>query len=431
MPEMIIMPQLGESVVEGTVGKWLKKEGEQVAKYEPLLEVITDKVDTEIPSPAEGVVLKITVPEGQTVKAGTVIAWVGQAGESIPEGAPTVVATHGAPTPVVEAPPQAKIEAVAEKAAAPVAPTRAPGASPVVAKMAAEHGIDLSQVRGTGEGGRVTKKDLEKYIQEMKEPWAPREQEPGVFFREPTMAAPEAPPAAVVGVAPAEEVVELSHMRKAIAEHMVKSKRTAPHVTTVFEVDLSNVVAYREAHKDEFQRREGIPLTYTAFFVLAVVHGLKTVPQVNASFTEDNKIVIKRQINIGVAVAIEEGLIVPVIKKADEKTLARIAREVYDLATRARERQLTPDDVQSGTFTITNHGVSGSLFATPIINQPQAAILGVGAIQKRAVVIEGDAIAVRPMVYLSLTFDHRLLDGAIADRFVSFVKEYLEKFQGV
>ncbi len=388
MATEIKMPQLGESVVEGIIGKWLKKVGDRVEKYEPLLEVITDKVDSEIPSPAEGVLLKILVPEGETVKAGTVIALLGEEGEE-------EVTPSPAPAPAEEA--EAR-------------PRRPPRISPVVARIATEHDVALSQVKGTGRGGRVTKKDILRFIEE-REKAAPAPARP-----------PEAPPP-VPG-----EVIQLTPMRRTIAEHMVRSKHTAPHVTTVMEVDMSRVVAFREGHKEEFRRREGFNLTYTPFFVQAVVAGLKAVPIVNSTFTEEG-IVVKKEINIGVAVAVEEGLIVPVIKHADEKSLLKLAREVNDLATRAREKRLSPDDVQGGTFTITNHGVGGSLLATPIINQPQAAILGVGAITKRVVVVD-DAIAIRPMCFLSLTFDHRVLDGAVADRFLARVKDYLENFRG-
>jgi len=393
MATEIRMPQLGESVVEGTIGRWLKHVGERVEKYEPLLEVITDKVDSEVPSTAEGVLLKILVPEGETVKAGTVIALMGEEGE-VPEEA-------------IPLPPPRPAEEEAGR------PARV---SPVVARIAAEHGVDVSQVPGTGRGGRVTKQDILRFIEEREAamPEAP-----------PTPPAPEAPEAlpAVPG-----EVIELTPIRKAIAEHMVHSKRAAPHVTTVMEVDMSRVVAYREAHKEEFRRREGFNLTYTPFFVRAVVAGLKAVPIANSTFTDEG-IVVKKAINIGVAVAVDEGLIVPVIKNADEKSLLKLAREVDDLATRAREKRLKPEDVQGGTFTVTNHGVAGSLFATPIIHQPQAAILGVGAITKRVVAVD-DTIAIRPMCYLSLTFDHRVMDGAVADRFLARVKEYLEGFSG-
>ncbi|MBI3361558.1 MAG: 2-oxo acid dehydrogenase subunit E2 [Chloroflexi bacterium] len=412
----VIMPQLGESVVEGTVSKWLKREGETTKEFEPLIEVTTDKVDTEIPSPATGTLLKIYVTEGTTVRAGTLLAYVGQAGESLPEGVPAV-----APQPAH---------------AARVAPSPLPSAtqdlgfiSPVVAKIAAEHGVDLAQVKGTGQGGRVTKKDVLAFVEgrgAIPTAEIPAWEQPGYgeLFR-PTEEvfglAKTAAPTPAPGTA-----IPLSNIRKSIAEHMVRSKHTSPHVTSVMEVDMSRVVAHREAQKAIFAR-DGVNLTFTAYFVVASVAALKQYPIVNSSWGAD-KILLKKEINIGVAAAIDEGLIVPVIKDADRKSLLKIAAELNDLAQRARNKQLKPDEVAGGTFTITNHGVAGSLFATPIINQPQCAILGVGVIEKRVKVID-DAIAIRPMVYLSLTFDHRILDGAIADYFLAKVKEALEKWR--
>jgi len=435
MATQVIMPQLGESVVEGTVGKWLIAEGEEVKEYEPLLEVITDKVDTEIPAPASGVLLKILVPEGATVTAGTVLAYIGQPGEALPEAPGAVSAAH----------PQPEAEKVAE-----AEPTGGDGRrrkrpagrgviTPVVARIAAEHGIDLASadIQGSGRGGRITKKDILAYI-EQRQAAAPAREAPapweqpgtGELFK-PTEEITPAPTAEAAPPTAPTEVVPLTPMRKAIAEHMVRSVRTAPHVTTVMEADMSRVVAYRERRKGEFQRREGLKLTFTPFFIQAVVEGLKAVPQANSTFTDEG-IVLHRQINIGVAVALETGLIVPVIRDADQLSLSGLQRAVTDLADRARTRQLKPDEVQGGTFTITNHGVSGSLFATPIINQPQAGILGVGTIQKRPVVVtvEGvDSIAIKPMCYLSFTFDHRIMDGAVADRFLAKVVEVLEHWK--
>jgi 2-oxoglutarate dehydrogenase E2 component (dihydrolipoamide succinyltransferase) len=422
------MPQLGESVVEGTVGKWLKSEGEQVDKYEPLLEVVTDKVDSEITAPDSGYVLQIYVEEGETVQAGRLLAYIGGDGESFPlPGSPEaleVVAPHGAePESALAAAPVAEREAKLEK-------PRVSGVrvSPVVARIAAEHDVDLSRVTGTGRDGRVTKKDILRYI-EVRDATLPREQEPGEFFHPPGERAPEPVPEAVEAIpsAPAAapgELLTLTPMRKAIAEHMVRSVRTSPHVSTIFEVDASRILAHRAAHRAEYTQK-GVRLTFTPYFVLAAVAALKAVPVVNSTFTDEG-IQLKREIHIGVAVAIDEGLIVPVVKNADEKSLLGVAREVNDLAHRARVKRLQPDEVQGGTFTITNHGVSGSLVALPIINQPQAAILGVGTIQKRVIVLENDAIAVRPMVYLSLTFDHRIMDGAVADRFMMVLKQTLE-----
>jgi len=448
MATALRMPQLGESVVEGTVGKWLKAVGDEVEKYEPLLEVITDKVDSEITAPDAGTVLQIYVEEGTTVLAGRLLAYVGRPGERFPAPdspeALEIVRPHGAeeepvpplePAPAPTAEPSSRAFGVSAQSNA---QTEGPKKlkemgvrlSPVVARMAAEHDVDVTQVVGTGRDGRVTKQDILRYI-ETRAATLPREQKPGEFFHPPGEKAPEAvpPPAPPQVPAPAPAVTPgelLPHtpMRRAIAEHMVRSVHTSPHVSTIFEVDGSAIVAHRNAHKDEFAAT-GAKLTFTPYFVLAAVEALKAVPLVNSSFT-DAGIRLHRQINVGVAVAVEEGLIVPVLKNADEKSLLGVAREVNDLAQRARDRQLKPDEVQGGTFTITNHGVSGSLVAMPIINQPQAAILGVGMIQPRVVVIENDAIAVRPMAYLSLTFDHRILDGAVADQFMRVLKQALE-----
>ncbi|MFQ5945647.1 MAG: dihydrolipoamide acetyltransferase family protein [Anaerolineae bacterium] len=421
----ITMPQLGESVTEGTVGSWLVKEGEKVEEYQPLLEIITDKVDTEFPSPASGVVLRILVTEGETVAVGTLLAYIGEQGEEVPEAAPA----EPAPAEPVAAEPEPAAAPRPEPATAAPSP---PGRrfSPVVARIAAEHGVNLVDVSGTGRGGRVTKKDILAYVELMEEPWRPREVEAGLFFREPGKPAEEgeerrAPERPATSAEPG-EVLRLTPMRKAIAEHMVRSKQTSAHVTTVFQVDMTRVQSHREALKNRFQQQEGVPLTYTTYFVEASVAALKEVPIVNATLTEDG-ILARKEINIGLAVALEEGLIVPVIKNADDKSSRRLAREIYDLANRARNKQLVPDDVAGGTFTITNHGVAGSLFATPIINQPQAAILGVGAIEKRPLVID-EAIAIRPAAYLSLTFDHRIFDGSVADRFLAEIVRYLESY---
>jgi 2-oxoglutarate dehydrogenase E2 component (dihydrolipoamide succinyltransferase) len=409
------MPQLGESVVEGTVGKWLKAEGETIEKYEPLLEVITDKVDSEITAPDTGTVLKIYVQEGETVPAGRLLAYIGTEGESYPEPASReateIVAPHGAGL-------------VPERIAAPASPTQPPAAridttgmrtSPVVARIAAENSVDLGAITGTGRGGRVTKKDILGYIA-ARDAAQPRGEDAAEIE-----SAPSPSQAGVPG-----ELVPLTPMRAAIAEHMVRSIRTSPHVSTIFEIDATRIREHRAAHDHDYTQL-GVRLTLTPYIVLAAVAALKAVPIVNSTFA-DAGIQFKREINIGVAVALPEGLIVPVIKNADEKSLLGVAREVNDLAQRARDKRLTPDEVQGGTFTITNHGVSGSLIALPIINQPQAAILGVGAIQERVVVVGGDAIAVRPMAYLSLTFDHRILDGAVADQFMLVLKGALESW---
>ncbi|UCF28679.1 MAG: 2-oxo acid dehydrogenase subunit E2 [Chloroflexota bacterium] len=421
MPTQVIMPQLGESVDEGTISKWLKDIGDEVKEFEPLLEVITDKVDTEIPSPAEGTVLAILEAEGTTVNAGTLLAWIGSAGEKIPEGE--------------ELPPETLVSTVEtisqepEVYSDPPAHVKMPGRdndlgfiSPIVAKISQEEGVDLKQVQGTGQGGRITKKDVLAYLEQRRQaaPAVRDEIHPVVEVSggEDLIPTQEAVPG---------EILPHTIVRRSIAEHMVRSKRTSPHVTTVMEADLFSVVAHRQANKDLFSQ-DGVNLTFTAYFISATVNALKEYPIVNSSWQDDG-ILIRKDINIGMATSLgEEGLIVPVIRNADRLSLLGLARAINDLAYRARSHQLKPAEVQGGTFTITNHGTSGSLFASPIINQPQAAILGVGAIQKRVVVIN-DAIAIRPMVYLSLTFDHRILDGAIGDYFLAKVVESLQAWK--
>jgi 2-oxoglutarate dehydrogenase E2 component (dihydrolipoamide succinyltransferase) len=439
MATKVIMPQLGESIVEGTVLQWLKAEGETIDEFEALLEVETDKVVTEIPSPAGGTLLKVYVEVGQTVGVGTVLAMIGEPGEKVPEMVEVVEVEQVAREKVSEpaAPPVAKVEAGKSKALGFI--------SPVVARIASEHSVDLAQVRGTGRDGRITKKDILAHIETGGEaapsttaPW----EEPafGELFR-PTeevfgkseTATPDAdaPSSLTPGT-----VHPLGHLRRSIADHMVRSSHVSPHVTTVMEVDLSRVVAHRKSNKETFAR-DGVNLTFTAYIVIAVAEALKALPIVNSSWGDEG-IILHPDVNVGVAVSLgERGLIVPVVKNADQKSLRGIASEVNDLARRARADQLLPDEVQQGTFTITNHGVSGSLFATPIINQPQCAILGVGAIQKRAVVVEdksltgeiSDLLAIRPMMYLTLTFDHRILDGAVGDQFLNIVVTKLENWQ--
>ncbi|MEO7909970.1 MAG: dihydrolipoamide acetyltransferase family protein [Roseiflexaceae bacterium] len=427
MPTDIKMPQLGESVTEGTVGRWLKQPGERVEKYEALLEVTTDKVDTEVPAPVSGIVREIAVPAGTTVRVGTLLAVLddevaGQADQQASRQADQV---------------QTLVPSAALLAASPSNLFT----SPVVARLVAEHSLDLGKISGSGQGGRVTKQDVLRYLdhgrrtkdegrrtKDEEPPFDPAqgrrtkgEEQPRTDTRPAAPAAFELPDDA--------EIIPISPIRRAIAEHMVRSRQIAPHVTTVFEVDVSRIVAHRERHQADFER-QGVKLTYTPYFVQAAAAGLQAVPVVNGSYTEA-EIVMHRRIQIGLAVALDEGLIVPVIRDSDEKNLLGLARAVNDLSTRARTRRLKLDETQGGTFTITNHGVGGSLFATPIINQPQAAILGIGAIQKRAVVISHDgvdAIAIRPMCYLSLTIDHRIMDGAIADQFMTVIKGFLERY---
>ncbi len=449
MPVKVLLPQLGEGVIEGTVSRWLKAEGETVEENEPLVEVSTDKVDTEIPAPASGVVLKILVPEGTVVPVGGLMAWIGEPGEAIPEEegpSPQAVA------PAPEAPPPgdgaSETTSVSQPQVAPTSTTAPvprvevhyrPGRhpqlgfiSPVVAKLANEHGVDLSLVKGTGLGGRITKEDVLAYLAQR--PAVP-EAAPAAEAAPPTVTVTPAGPAGIkpkpIPTLPGDTVVPLDRIRKSIAEHMVYSKYTAPHVLTVFEADLSRVMAHRKANKEAFAQA-GVRLTFTPYFVYAAAQALRAYPVVNASWS-DQGIVMHRQVNIGMAVSLgEDGLIVPVIKNADELSLLGLARAVNDLAERARNRQLQPDEITGSTFSITNHGVTGSLFAFPIINQPNVAILGVGAIKKRPVVITdewgNDSIAIRPMVYLSLSFDHRLIDGAVADMFVAKIVEVLENW---
>ncbi len=417
MATQVLMPQLGEAVEEATITKWLKSEGDTVEEYDALVEVNTDKVDTEIPAPVSGTLLKIMQPEeGASVEVGMILAWIGEPGESIPEGdsAPKMDVQEeiqeAAETPKVAATP--KTDSVLS---APLGRDHDLGfISPVVAKIAAEHGINLQQVQGTGLNGRITKKDVLAFIDSGKAPTSQT----------------TAPPSALAPTLPG-TIIPHNNIRRRIADHMVMSKRTSPHVTTVFEADMSKVVAHRTVNKDAFAR-DGAKLTFTAYFVAATALALRAFPNVNSSWSDEG-LILHREINIGMATSLgETGLIVPVIKKADDLSLLGIARTVNDLANRARNKKLQPDEVTGGTFTITNHGVSGSLFAMPIINQPQSAILGVGKLQKRVIVLEDnlgyDTIAVRPMVYLTLTFDHRILDGAVADYFLAKVVDTLENW---
>ena len=432
MPTKVIMPKLGESIVEGTVTGWLKGEGDKIEEYESLLEVETDKVTTEIPSPAGGTLLKILVPVGETVEVDTVLAWIGEPGEEIPVTGEKVSHDH-------EPHEKPDSESITDEPVIqhPAGRDEDLGyISPVVARLAREKKVDLSKVKGTGMDGRITKKDVVNYIKEHTgeaEAAVPIWETPadGDLFRPTEMvftkqAEEPAPvsrdePSVVPG-----ETIPLSPIRKRIAEHMQQSMRTAPHVTTVMEAEMSRVALHRESAKRE--AGSGVHLTYTAYFLAAIVAGLKAVPLANSSWT-DAGIRVHKQINLGMAVALPSGgLIVPVIKHADELSLIGLAKKINDLAERARSGKLEPDDVQNGTFTLTNHGTAGSLFATPIINQPQSGILGAGLIQKRPVVVN-DAIAIKPMVYLSYSFDHRILDGASADSFLAQVVHALENWQ--
>lgn len=458
MPTNVVMPQMGESVAEGTVVRWIKRVGDTVERDEPLFEISTDKVDAEIPSPAAGRLIEIRVKEGETVPVDTVVAVLAQPGEAAAEAATEAPAAGGAPagTEAATAPPgtgplgEAGAGSGSEAALPAGQPTppaelsdealrdhlRRTRSSPLVRRIAREHGIDLTRLRGTGVGGRVTKADILKHLEGVRAeaavagpaPAGPQAPAPGPAPIVPP-AAPGAPAGqtAVPAFRPGEavEIVPMSVMRKRIAEHMVLSQRTSAHVYSVFEVDFHRVARIRDEKKAEYERA-GVKLTYLAFIAKAVCDALRRVPVINASIDGDN-IVYKKEINLGIAVALDWGLIVPVVRHADEKSLLGLGRAIQDLAARARAKQLRPEEVQGGTFTITNPGVFGTLFGMPIINQPQVAILGVGAIEKRVVVID-DAIHVRPRAYLSLGYDHRLIDGAVADEFMSHVKRSIEQF---
>jgi 2-oxoglutarate dehydrogenase E2 component (dihydrolipoamide succinyltransferase) len=415
MPTEVMMPQLGDSVSEGTVSKWLKREGERVEQFDPLLEVSGDKIDTEIPAPVSGVVLKIMTPVGQLVKAGVCLAVIGEAEQVVNE------------EPALS-PPTASIQGASTSNGHLAEYTGY--VSPVVARMVAEHHLDLSLVSGTGRDGRVTKKDVEAYLAQEASTPSPISTNKESVAENKSPKASEVistqtrPPASVPQSAG--ELVPLNAMRRTIAEHMVRSKlQTAPHVTTVFEFDMSAVIAHRQANKETFAK-QGVNLTLTAYLAMATVAALQSQRYLNAQWTDEG-IFLHNTVNLGIAVAIEDGLIVPVIKNAGDLNLMGMARAVNDLAARARSKQLKGDEVQGGTFTITNHGVSGSLFATPIINQPQSGILGVGVVEKRVKVID-DMIAIRPCCYVTLTFDHRVADGSTGDAFMQKLKDTIENW---
>jgi len=444
MPEKVIMPQLGESVVEGTLIKWLVMEGDQVNEFDSLMEVESAKVNTEIPSPASGTLLRILVEEGTTVKAGTILGWIGTTDEKIPSDGESYVDLKKA-----ESKDESQVKVSDSFSRPEIGRDKDLGfISPVVAKLARENNIELSIIKGTGNNNRITKKDVLQYLQTRgndtfeTETAAWETPGEGDLFRPTELQfpdrfktiqkdtpkdtkVPETSSSSIPG-STTDTLIPLTKMRKAIAAHMVLSKHTSPHVTTVMEADMKNVSNHLQENKETFLK-QGMRLTYTAYFVAVTAAALRNYPMVNSTWTE-NGILLKRSINIGLATSLDqEGLIVPVIKSADGYSLSGLARIITDLVTRARSHLLKPDDVQDGTFSITNHGTAGSLFATPVINQPQAGILGIGAIKNRVVAIN-DAIAVRPMVYLSFTFDHRILDGSTADNFLAFIVSSLENW---
>jgi len=431
----VVMPQMGVSVSEGTITKWLKREGEHVEADEPLLEISTDKVDTEVPSPASGTVTQILVQEGETVAVGTKLGRIGGGGGApaapAPEPPPPTAAPQPEPAPAAEAPPP---PAPAPEPT-PVQQPSGNGAfvSPVVARIASEHGIDPGQVPGTGRGGRVTKQDILAFV-EQGAPEAAPEAQPAPA----TPAAPQPPPAPTVQPAeaqPGETLEPVSAMRRGIAEHMRRSVDTAAHVTSAIEVDMSRIVAARDTLKKEYQAAYGVNPTYLAFVAMAAVETLKDYPYVNGELRGDS-IVTRNFVNLGIAVELAEGkgLIVPVIRNAETLNLLGIAKAIADLAARARDKKLLPDDVQGGTFTITNPGGYGTFHGTPVINQPQSAILGTYALVKRPWVVTdengNDAIAIKPIMNITLTYDHRLVDGAYAGRFLRDLRERLESWEG-
>jgi pyruvate dehydrogenase E2 component (dihydrolipoamide acetyltransferase) len=446
MPTDVIMPQMGESIFEGTITKWLKKPGEKVQRDEPLFEISTDKVDAEIPAPASGVLQEIKVGEGNTVQVNSVVGVIAGEGEAAPSGAapaPAPAATQAAPAQPApaavrgdghaEAPPQEQ----PVTGQAPVSEAEAEAgervrSSPLVRRIAKEHNVDLRQVPGTGLGGRITKEDILKFVEEQ------AAAVPSAASAAPAQpaaaAAPQAP--AVAPAAPSRapipvpgDIVPMTQMRKIIAERMVESKRTSAHVHSVFEVDMTRVMALRGKMKNQFEQRTGTRLTMMPFFCRAAIHAMRNWPIVNAS-VEGDSIRYHRNVNLGIAVALDWGLIVPVVKNSEELSFLGLQRAITDLADRARAKKLKPEEVQGGTFTITNPGSYGQMFGLPIIMQPQVAIMGVGSIKKMPVVLtdenDVDSIAIRSICRLSLGYDHRVVDGAVADQFLRDVAKYLE-----
>ena len=452
----IVMPQMGESIFEGTITKWLKKPGDKVERDEPLFEISTDKVDAEIPSPSAGVLKEIKVGEGQTVPIQTVVGVIDAAGSAAAAPAKAAVpAPAPAKAPAAAAPAPAAPRPAAPAPASPVAAAPAPASSgstgerihssPLVRRMAKEHGIDLSTVEGTGAGGRISKQDIEAVIAGGGAPPAASAYSAPAEAASSRPTPPPPPPAAAPGVSggqvhvaletavPREkmyfgnyEVQPMSPMRQRIAEHMVASKRVSAHVYSVDEIDMTKVAALRAKSKDEFEKRYETKLTFMPFFVKAAVAGLRSFPTLNASLDGTN-VILHKEINIGIAVALDWGLLVPVVKNADEKNILGIQRNMNDLAERARSKKLKPEEVQESTFSITNPGVFGGLFGLPVISQPNVGILGLGAIEKRPVVIN-DSIAIRSMCYVTLSYDHRVVDGAVAHQFLHKVKETLENW---
>jgi pyruvate dehydrogenase E2 component (dihydrolipoamide acetyltransferase) len=429
MPTDIVMPQMGESIFEGTITKWLKQPGDKVQRDEPLFEISTDKVDAEIPAPASGTLQEIKVEAGNTVQVNTVVGVIAGDGDGAAKPAappPAEAKKEAAPPP----PPPATTQPVPE----PEAETGEQGrvrSSPLVRKIAKDNNVDLAKVPGTGLGGRITKEDIEAFIAKHAGGAPAAAPAPPAAPPEPAAApvpAVTTPLQPVGGITPG-EVVPMTTMRKKIAEHMLMSKRTSAHVHGVFEVDVTRIVKLREKMKGKFEQATGSKLTFTPFFARAAVHGLRKWPIVNSSVEGDN-IRYHSAVNLGIAVALDWGLIVPVVKNAEERSFVGLQRAISDLGERARTKKLKPDEVQGGTFTITNPGIFGAKFGMPIINQPQVAIMGVGGIVKKPVVVTdkdgNDSIAIRSMMHLSIGYDHRIIDGAVADQFMMEVKKFLE-----
>jgi pyruvate dehydrogenase E2 component (dihydrolipoamide acetyltransferase) len=441
MPTDVVMPQMGESIFEGTITKWLKQPGDKVQRDEPLFEISTDKVDAEIPAPASGTLQEIKVEAGNTVQVNTVVGVIGD-GDGASAPAPAKAVAPAAPAP------EAKKEAAPPPPPPPTAKQPEPEAesdngeqgrvrsSPLVRKIAKDNNVDLAKVPGTGLGGRITKEDIEAFIAKhaggapAAASTAPAPAAAAPSYEAPLAPAVTTPLQPVGGVTPG-ELVPMSTMRKKIAEHMILSKRTSAHVHGVFEVDVTRIVKLREKMKGKFEQATGAKLTFTPFFARAAVHGLRKFPIVNASVEGDN-IRYHSSINLGIAVALDWGLIVPVVKNAEERSFVGLQRAISDLGERARTKKLKPDEVQGGTFTITNPGIFGAKFGMPIINQPQLAIMGVGGIVKKPVVVTdkdgNDSIAIRSMMHLSIGYDHRVIDGAVADQFMAEVKKFLENW---
>ena len=422
----VIMPQMGESIFEGTITKWLKKPGDTVQQDEPLFEISTDKVDAEIPSPAAGVLSEIKIQAGTTVQINTVVATIGVAGAAPAASKPAAAAPQAAaPAPAAETDSESDI--------ADTEPGERIRSSPLVRKIARENNLDLRQVPGTGSSGRITKEDILGYLAKggAAAPSAPAAKPPVTApTPAPAAAKPAVPPVAPVAM-PGDELVPLTRMRSIIAQRMVDSKRTSAHVHTVFKIDMSRIVRIREKEKSKYEQRNGVKLTYMPFLSRAVIATLRKMPIVNASM-EGDAIRYHKNINLGIAVALDWGLIVPVIRQAEDKSFLGIARAIVDLAERARAKKLKPEDVASGTFTITNPGIFGEQFGTPVINQPESAILGVGGLFKEATVVTdengSDSIAIHSIIRLTLGFDHRIIDGADAGKFMAEVKKYLENW---